>query len=108
MPRYIQVETTTANQEEAERITRALLEKRLAACVQIVPCQSLYHWQGKIEEGRELRCTIKTRDDLLAEVMALITAMHSYETPEIVASAIIDGAPAYMDWLGQELKRKEE
>ena len=43
MPRYIQVETTTANQEEAERIARALLEKRLAACVQIVPCQSLYH-----------------------------------------------------------------
>ena len=107
MPSYIQVETTAASQEEAERIARALVEARLAACVQITPCQSLYRWRGAIEESRELRCTIKTRLDLLPQITALITSLHSYEVPEIVASAIVDGSPAYMEWLEQELQPGE-
>lgn len=104
---YIQVDTTTATQEQAEAIARALLEARLAACVQIVPCQSLYHWQGAIEESRELRCSIKTRKDLFPEITQLIRSLHPYETPEIVAVAIVDGAPAYMNWMQQELKAQE-
>ena len=104
---YIQVDTTTATQEQAEAIARALLEARLAACVQIVPCQSLYHWQGAIEESRELRCSIKTRKDLLPEIAQLIRSLHPYETPEIVAVAIVDGAPDYMNWMQQELKAQE-
>lgn len=108
MPNYIQMETTTATQEEAEKIARALLAARLAACIQIVPCQSLYHWQGAIEESRELRCTIKTREDLFPEVAALIRSLHSYDTPEIIAAAIIDGAPSYLEWMQQELKPAQE
>lgn len=108
MSDYIQVETTTATQEEAEKIARALLEARLAACVQIVPCQSLYHWQGAIEESRELRCTIKARKDLFPELASLIRSLHSYDTPEIIAAAIVDGAPAYLDWMQQELKTNKE
>lgn len=108
MPPYIQIDTTVATQEEAETIARALLEARLAACVQIVPCQSLYRWQGKVEEARELRCTIKSRLDLLPEVSALITSRHSYEVPEIVASALVDGSAAYLDWLAAELRPGEE
>ena len=107
MLEYIQVETTTATQDEAKRIARALLEARLAACVQIVPCQSLYHWQGAIEESRELRCTIKTRKDLFPEIVSLIYSLHSYSTPEIIAAAIVDGAPAYLDWMQQELKAQK-
>ncbi|NLZ18537.1 MAG: divalent-cation tolerance protein CutA [Desulfobulbaceae bacterium] len=108
MSDYIQVETTTATQEQAETIARALLEARLAACVQIVPCQSLYHWQGAIEESRELRCSIKTRRDFFSEVTTLISSLHPYQTPEIVAAAIVDGAPAYMKWLAEELRSGEE
>lgn len=107
MPPYIQVDTTAATQDEAETIARALLEARLAACVQIVPCQSLYRWQGKVEEARELRCTVKTRLDLLPEVSALITSLHSYEVPEIVASTLVDGSAAYLDWLAAELRPEE-
>ena len=107
MTDYIQVDTTTATQEQAEAIARALLEARLAACVQIVPCQSLYHWQGAIEESRELRCSIKTRKDLFPEITQLIRSLHPYETPEIVAVAIVDGAPDYMNWMQQELKAQE-
>lgn len=104
---YIQVETTTATQAQAESIAKALVEAKLAACVQIFPCHSLYRWQGKIEQSNELRCTIKSRLDLFPELSRLISELHPYDTPEVVATPIVDGAPTYMGWLEQELKEKE-
>ena len=104
MTAAIQVVTTTDKEEEAASLARMLVERRLAACVQIVgPVMSVYHWQGRVEETREWQCLIKTRKDLFAAVAAAIKAVHSYETPEIIAIPIVAGDPEYLAWLHQEL-----
>lgn len=105
MEKYIQVITTTARKEDAVRIAGVLVEKRLAACVQILgPVLSTYRWQGKIEQAEEWQCLIKSRQDLFAEVAGNIKAAHPYETPEIIATAIAAGSEAYLQWLHDELK----
>ncbi|AVD72224.1 divalent-cation tolerance protein CutA [Desulfobulbus oralis] len=103
MKDYIQVTTTIDTNARAERLAQALLEKRLAASVQVVPCWSAYRWQGRIERGREFRCAIKTRADLWPELVALIRSLHPYEVPEIFATAILDVTQAYGAWLDEEL-----
>ncbi len=105
MEKYIQVVTTTAGREDAERIAQALIEKRLAACVQIVgPVQSIYRWQGKVERAEEWQCLIKSRAGLFGEVEQEIKSIHPYETPEIVALALAWGSKDYLEWLHGELK----
>ncbi|MGH7757607.1 MAG: divalent-cation tolerance protein CutA, partial [Vulcanimicrobiaceae bacterium] len=80
--RYVQIVTTTATREDAERIARALVERRLAACVQIDgPIVSHYRWQGAVEAGSEWRCAIKTRAALFDTVAAAIRELHPYEVP---------------------------
>jgi periplasmic divalent cation tolerance protein len=99
----IQVVTTTDSEAVAARLARMLVERRLAACVQIVgPVTSVYRWQGRIEEAREWQCLIKTREDLFEAVAAALRAVHPYECPEIVALPIDAGDPAYLDWLRGE------
>ena len=103
MSAYIQVLTTTARREEAERIARALVEARLAACVQIVgPVTSTYRWQGKIETDDEWQCWSKTRGDLFARVEEAIRRIHPYEVPEILAIPVVAGSAAYLAWLEAE------
>jgi periplasmic divalent cation tolerance protein len=100
----IQVVTTTAHQKDAERIARALVDRRLAACVQIEgPLQSCYRWQGQIEIAEEWRCCVKTRSDAYPAVEAAIQEMHPYEEPEIVAMRIIAGSPGYLQWLCEQV-----
>jgi periplasmic divalent cation tolerance protein len=100
MSEYIQVLTTTEKLEDAEKIARALVEKRLAACVQIAgPITSIYRWQGKVERAEEFQCWIKTRGALWAKVQAVIQDLHPYEVPEILATAILDGGKDYLAWL---------
>jgi periplasmic divalent cation tolerance protein len=104
MTDYIQVTTVTSNQKEAENITRALLDARLAACVQIYgPVSSTYWWQGVIESAQEWVCYIKTSRQLYPRVEETIRRLHSYEVPEIIASPIIAGNPDYLKWLDSEL-----
>lgn len=104
MTDYVQVTTVTSTQEEAEKITRALLDARLAACVQIYgPVSSTYWWQGAIESGQEWVCNIKTKRQLYSLVEETIHRLHSYEVPEILASSVIDGSPDYLKWLEGEL-----
>jgi len=87
----------------AHALALALLERRLAACVSIgAPVESLYHWRGKIETGREVPLTIKTRRTLYAEVEAAVRAGHPYELPEIVAVPIVRGFERYLDWITAE------
>jgi periplasmic divalent cation tolerance protein len=101
----IVVLSACATAEEAERIARALLEKRLAACVNVLPgARSLYHWRGAIEESAEWLVLIKSRRELFPELRGEIERLHSYEVPEVLALTVVDGAPAYLDWMGQELK----
>jgi len=100
---YIQVVTTTARREEAERIARELVEARLAACAQIVgPIISTYRWQGKIETGEEWQCWAKTRGELFARVEEAIRRIHPYEVPEILAVPVVAGSASYLAWLDAE------
>jgi len=102
MAECLQVTTTTGSEEEAERIGAALVERRLAACVQIVgPISSRYRWQGKIERSTEWMCVAKTSAARYAALEAAIRELHSYEEPEIVATPIVAGSKGYLDWISR-------
>ena len=104
MDPFIQVTTTTDKREDAERIARALVEERLAACVQILgPLTSVYRWKGKVETAGEWLCLIKSRHSLQGAIATAIAALHPYETPEIVVQPITDGSRDYLEWLGDNL-----
>jgi periplasmic divalent cation tolerance protein len=105
MAEYLQVLTTTGSEEEAERISAALVERRLAACVQTIgPISSRFRWQGEIEEAREWICLAKTEASRYPQVEAAIRELHSYEEPEIVATAIVAGSDGYLEWLSASLR----
>jgi periplasmic divalent cation tolerance protein len=100
----IQVVTTTSSKEEAESIARALVERRLAACVQVAgPIASTYHWKGRLESAQEFLCIIKTRESHYLALEDAIRELHSYEVPEILAFQVSSGNRAYLDWLRDEL-----
>jgi periplasmic divalent cation tolerance protein len=96
----IVVLTTTETPEDAERIARRLVERELAACVQVLPpITSIYRWQGRIERATENLLLVKTRRELYAAVEAEIKANHSYQTPEIIALPVENGSADYLHWL---------
>lgn len=100
----IVVLSTCDSEEQALRIAHILVERRLAACVNILPgARSVYRWKEKIEDSAELVLVIKTRRDLFDGVYAEIQKIHSYETPDIIALPIVDGSEAYLAWLDREL-----
>ena len=104
MTPYLQVITTVARRDEAERIAVELVSARLAGCVQIVgPIKSVYQWQGAVETAEEWQCLIKTRQDRFAEVEQTIVRVHPYETPEILATPVAIGSRKYLEWLEKEL-----
>lgn len=101
----IVVSTTCASPEEAERIARHLLGKRVAACVQVMAgVRSFYHWQGALTSEFEYLLIIKSRRDLFAALCAELRKVHSYNVPEILAVPVVDGAPDYLQWMDQELR----
>ncbi len=99
---------TCASAEEAEKIARALVEQRLAACVNIVAgIRSIYRWKAQVEDSGEWLLLIKSRRALFDEVRAAVERTHSYEVPELLALHVVDAAPAYLDWLDHELKSED-
>jgi periplasmic divalent cation tolerance protein len=103
MTEYIQIFTTTASKEDAQKIARKLVEKRLAACAQVVgPISSTYRWKGKIAEEEEWLCMIKSRSSLYEELDRTIKGIHPYEEPEIVVLSIDGGSQGYLEWLKRE------
>jgi periplasmic divalent cation tolerance protein len=95
--------TTVADRAAGVALARALLERRLAACVNVgAPVDSLYHWRGRIETGQEIPLVIKTRASLYAYVEAAIRELHDYELPEIIAVPITAGHAPYIGWIEAE------
>ena len=92
---------TCGSEEEASRIARALVESRLAACVNIVdaPVRSVYRWKGRVERAEEHLLLVKTRRGRLKALEAEVKRLHSYETPEIIALPIAEGLRTYLAWL---------
>jgi periplasmic divalent cation tolerance protein len=92
--------STVGNAADAQRIARALVERRLAACVNVVPgVTSIYTWKGDITTDSELLMVIKTRREKLDEVRSALLELHPYEVPELVALPIEGGHPAYLEWI---------
>ena len=103
---YVQVVTTTESREKAEKIAKALVEARLVACAQFFgPIVSTYWWKDQIEMEEEWLCIMKTTQGIFNEVEEAIKAIHSYETPEIVALPIVKGSDDSLQWLQKELKK---
>lgn len=96
---------TAASGEEAARLADLLIGAHLAACVQILPeMESVYRWEGKIERQAEVLLLAKTTRSRFEDLEREVRALHSYETPEIVAVPIVDGSTPYIDWLRASLK----
>lgn len=103
MADVVQVTTTVESAEEAERIGRVLLDERLAACIQIQgPITSIYRWQGGVEQAAEWYCHVKTLRGHTDAVIARIRALHSYDTPEVIAVPLTAVLPAYAAWIAAE------
>lgn len=104
MSQFIQVTTTAGSREEADRIAAALVDCRLAGCVQIVgPMRSVYRWQGQVEQADEWLCLIKTTRERYDAVEVAIREVHSYDCPEIIATPIVAGNTAYLQWLAENV-----
>jgi periplasmic divalent cation tolerance protein len=100
--------TTTGSAEEARKIAHALVEGKLAACVNIVPqIHSVYRWQGKIEEAQEWLLIIKTTDTAFERVRDAIKQLHSYELPECIVVQIQDGSQEYLRWIAESVDQIE-
>jgi periplasmic divalent cation tolerance protein len=97
--------STVATAEDAERIARSLVEKGLAACVNLVPgVVSFYRWQGRLERDAEVLLVIKTRGERFDELKAALLAEHPYEVPELVAIPIEAGHQRYLEWLEDSVR----
>jgi len=94
--------TTAGSQEEARKIAHALVERRLAACVNIVPqIESIYRWQQKIETATEWLLLIKTQAESFERIRAAIKELHSYELPECVMLDVAAGSSEYLNWIAE-------
>lgn len=100
----IVVFSTASSAEEAEKIARVLVEERLAACVNVLPgARSVYRWKGAIESSEEWVLVIKSSRERFDRLRARLEKVHSYEVPEVVALAVVDGSKNYLNWLETEL-----
>lgn len=100
MTNAVVVITTTETPGEAERLAKLLVERELAACVQILPqMTSVYRWQDKVEQANETLLLIKTTRAAFSQLEAAIKENHTYQTPEIIALPVETGSDGYLDWL---------
>jgi periplasmic divalent cation tolerance protein len=97
---------TAANGEEASRLAEMLVASRLAACIQILPpIESIYRWQGNVERQSEVLLLAKTTQASFADLEREVRALHSYETPEIIAIPIVAGSQPYLHWLTENVAK---
>ncbi len=96
---HVTLYTTFPDADTARRLCRMLVEEGLVACANLVPIQSIYQWEDKIEEEGEVAALLKTRVELIGDVEATLCAAHPYEVPALVAWPIVAGHPPYLDWI---------
>lgn len=107
MANALEVHITAPNRDTAEELARALVDERLAACVNIIAgVRSVYRWEGQVHEDDEVLCLAKTRPDLLPALCARVETLHPYDVPEILAFEVAEGSAAYLDWLEAETRAK--
>jgi len=105
MQEFIVVYVTAGSPEEGERIARTLVEERLAACInRTAPIQSVYRWQGNVEQSQEELLIIKTRRELFPALDRRVRELHSYSVPEIIALPVLEGNAEYLRWLREQVK----
>jgi len=96
--------TTASSKEEARRLAKTLVERRLAACVNIVPnINSIYRWKEKVEESQEFLLLMKTTESAIPKLRDAIQELHSYEVPECIVLLIEDGSAAYLKWIDESV-----
>ena len=101
---YIVLFITTGSTEEAQQISRLLLEQRKVACVNIIAkVDSLFWWEDKLDSAQENLLIAKTKASLLPEIINLVKEAHSYDVPEIIALPIVGGNQDYLDWIGESV-----
>lgn len=97
--------TNCPDAETAEQIANALVTRRLAACVSLLPpCRSVYQWEGKVEQAVEVPLLIKTTEARYPALEAAIRELHPYQIPEIIALPVAHGLPAYLQWVADETR----
>jgi periplasmic divalent cation tolerance protein len=108
--RFRVVLVTCATLEEARKMARGVVEKRLAACVNIVThaVESFYSWEGKLENSSEYMLMMKTSEERLEDLQKEVLALHSYETPEFIVLPIVAGSEVYLKWLGDNTELNEK
>jgi periplasmic divalent cation tolerance protein len=104
----IVVLVTCGSKKEARKIAQALVDRRLAACVQEigVPMRSTYRWKGRVESANEVLLLIKTSRKRFSAVSTLVQELHSYDVPEIIALNIAEGPREYLDWITSSVQAK--
>ncbi len=104
MSKYI-IALSTCKTEDAVRISRALVESKKCACVNIIKgIRSIYHWKGVIEDGEESILLMKTEEGFEEELRNILVSIHPYETPEFITIAIRSGATSYLDWISANVE----
>jgi periplasmic divalent cation tolerance protein len=105
--RYRVVLVTCATLEESREIARAMVEKHLAACVNVVThaVESFYLWEGKLQDGSEYLLVMKTSEERVEELQREVLEMHSYDTPEFVVLQVLGGSDKYLNWLGDSVRK---
>jgi periplasmic divalent cation tolerance protein len=101
----IVVLTTLPDRNKARAFARALVDEKLAACVNVVPgLRSVYRWKGEVHDDPEVLCVVKTSRAKMTKLKQRLKSLHPYEVPELIALPIIDGSAAYLQWMSQALR----
>ena len=104
MSKYSVIMTTTNSNENLDQIIKALLDARLAACLQYYPIKSAYVWEDEIQQDDEILLLIKTKSSLFSNIEKIINEVHSYEEPELIMTPIEDGSRGYLNWVNNVTK----